>query len=176
MRIALTEAASSDIINISKGGQMRYEQHDGGRVAAGFKGDTRDCVTRAITIATGLDYREVYDLVNAHGKKERRSKKRGSKSSARTGVHKPTVRRIMKELGWEWTPTMQIGSGCKVHLKADELPAGRLVVSVSRSRSLMGWCTTATTRDARGRAASTATGSRRSPPKKPTNYSLTKAP
>jgi hypothetical protein len=132
MRIALTEAASSDIINISKGGQMRYEQHDGGRVAAGFKGDTRDCVTRAITIATGLDYREVYDLVNAHGKKERRSKKRGSKSSARTGVHKPTVRRIMKELGWEWTPTMQIGSGCKVHLKADELPAGRLVVSVSR--------------------------------------------
>jgi len=111
---------------------MRYEKHDGGRVAAGFKGDTRDCVTRAIVIATGLDYREVYDLVNAHGKKERKSKKRRGKSSARTGVYKPTVRRIMKELGWEWTPTMQIGSGCTVHLKEDELPSGRLVVSVSR--------------------------------------------
>ncbi len=27
---------------------------------------------------------------------------------------------------------MQIGSGCTVHLRADELPSGRLVVSVSR--------------------------------------------
>jgi hypothetical protein len=27
---------------------------------------------------------------------------------------------------------MQIGSGCKVHLRADELPAGRLVVKLSR--------------------------------------------
>ena len=38
----------------------------------------------------------------------------------------------MESLGWQWTPTMRIGSGCKVHLRADELPAGRLVVSVSR--------------------------------------------
>lgn len=30
------------------------------------------------------------------------------------------------------TPTMAIGSGCKVHLRADELPTGRLVVSVSK--------------------------------------------
>jgi hypothetical protein len=35
-------------------------------------------------------------------------------------------------LGWVWTPTMQIGSGCTVHLRADELPPGRLVVSVSK--------------------------------------------
>jgi len=27
---------------------------------------------------------------------------------------------------------MQIGSGCKVHLSADELPSGRLVVAVSK--------------------------------------------
>jgi hypothetical protein len=27
---------------------------------------------------------------------------------------------------------MQIGSGCTVHLRADELPSGRLVVSVSK--------------------------------------------
>jgi hypothetical protein len=38
----------------------------------------------------------------------------------------------MKQLGWMWTPTMQIGSGCTVHLRADELPPGRLVVSVSK--------------------------------------------
>jgi hypothetical protein len=27
---------------------------------------------------------------------------------------------------------MSIGSGCQVHLRADELPSGRLIVSVSR--------------------------------------------
>ena len=38
----------------------------------------------------------------------------------------------MKELGFEWVPTMQVGKGCKVHLKADELPKGKLIVSVSK--------------------------------------------
>ena len=38
---------------------MRYTQTDGGRLDAGFKGKGGDCVTRAITIATGLSYREV---------------------------------------------------------------------------------------------------------------------
>jgi hypothetical protein len=33
--------------------------------------------------------------------------------------------------GWRWTPTMKIGSGCTVHLRADELPTGRLIVRVS---------------------------------------------
>jgi len=31
----------------------------------------------------------------------------------------------MKSLGWIWTPTIQIGSGCTVHLRADELPSGQ---------------------------------------------------
>lgn len=38
----------------------------------------------------------------------------------------------MAELGFDWTPTMTIGSGCKVHLKADELPKGRLICMLSR--------------------------------------------
>ena len=38
----------------------------------------------------------------------------------------------MTELGFVWTPTMQIGSGCQVHLTADELPSGRLVCNVSK--------------------------------------------
>jgi hypothetical protein len=36
------------------------------------------------------------------------------------------------QLGFRWTPTMHIGQGCKVHLRAGELPMGRLVVSVSK--------------------------------------------
>ena len=106
---------------------------DGGRAASGFQGTTGDCVTRAVAIATGKPYREVYDAINGLAKTERVTKKmRGGRSSSRTGVHKKTSRRFLESLGWIWTPTMFIGSGCKVHLRRDELPAGRLVVKVSR--------------------------------------------
>ncbi len=106
--------------------------NDGGRKAAGYKGFAGDCVCRSIAIATGKLYQDVYNDLNEAGWNERRSKRRSQKSSARTGVHKRTIRRYMEKLGWIWTPTMQIGSGCKVHLRADELPRGRLVVSVSK--------------------------------------------
>jgi hypothetical protein len=53
--------------------------------------------------------------------------------SARTGTPKGIEREYLVALGWKWTPTMAIGSGCKVHLKAGEIPMmGRLVVNVSR--------------------------------------------
>lgn len=113
-------------------GRSDFVFDDGGRAATGYKGDAGDCVTRAIAIATGLPYQQVYDLVNTAAVDERPSKRRRGKSSARTGVHKPISRQIMESLGWEWTPTMQIGQGCKVHLRADELPRGRLVVAVSK--------------------------------------------
>lgn len=106
-----------------------FYYNDGGRGAAGYKGRTGDCVTRAIAIATGRDYQEIYSLVNEYAQRERPRRKK--RSGARTGVHKPTIRKIMAELDWEWVPTMQIGSGCQVHLRADELPPGRLVVSLS---------------------------------------------
>jgi hypothetical protein len=113
--------------------QMNWVKNDGGRAAAGYRGQTDDCTTRAIAIAAQLPYQEAYELVNRYGALERRSsKRRGGRSSARRGVYIPTIRKIMTDLGWTWTPTMRIGSGCKVHLRADELPKGRLVVSVSR--------------------------------------------
>ena len=48
---------------------MRWVYHDGGR-SQYFKGTTGDCVTRAIAIATGIDYRKVYDLVNSYSKND----------------------------------------------------------------------------------------------------------
>lgn len=112
---------------------MEFIQCDGGRAAAGFKGETGDCVTRAIAIATEMPYKDVYDLVNTFAKETVRVK-RGKvlKSSARTGVYKDTTRAIMEYLGWRWVPTMAVGRGCTTHLKADELPQGRIVVKVSR--------------------------------------------
>lgn len=38
----------------------------------------------------------------------------------------------LESLGWTWTPTMRIGSGCRVHLRADELPGGRLIARLSK--------------------------------------------
>jgi len=111
---------------------MEFQFDDGGRVRAGYKGNARDCVARSIAIATGKPYREVYDALNALGAAERNSKKRKHKSSAREGVHTPTARRYLESLGWDWVPTMQIGSGCTTHLRAEELPAGRLIVKLSR--------------------------------------------
>jgi hypothetical protein len=111
--------------------QLKFQFNDGGRKAAGYKGRAGDCVVRAVAIATELPYREVYDRVNKLAARERTGKRKRGKSNARTGVYKNTTRRLLESLGWRWTPTMEIGSGCKVHLRADELPAGRLIVSVS---------------------------------------------
>ncbi len=105
---------------------------DGGRKEAGYKARrSGDCVCRAISIATKQDYQKVYDELNEVAERERpRGKKKRSNSN--TGVYKATIKRYMENLGWTWVPTMKIGSGCKVHLKKEELPSGRLVVSVSK--------------------------------------------
>jgi len=110
--------------------QTTFIYHDGGRLEAGYKGYVGDCVVRAITIATGSNYQETYDLVNVFCRRERRVG--ASRSSARNGVYASTVRRIMTHLGWTWIPTMRVGSGCQIHLRADELPSGSLVVRVSK--------------------------------------------
>ncbi len=104
---------------------------DGGRAASGRKGVADDCVTRAIAIAAEVPYAEVYDALNVAAQRERPRQGR-KRSSARTGVRKATTKRFLDELGWSWRPTMQVGQGCRVHLRADELPPGRLVVAVSR--------------------------------------------
>jgi hypothetical protein len=118
---------------------MLFLRDDGGRKAAGFRGETDDCVCRAIAIATERPYREIYDGLNALAKGERFRRGKvglaaatGRGSSARKGILKPTTREFMQSLGWLWTPTMGIGSGCKVHLRSGELPMGRLVVAASR--------------------------------------------
>lgn len=111
---------------------MPWSYDDGGRAAAGFRGEARDCVTRSIAIIAGLPYREVYEAIAELGRAERPGKRQRARSSPRTGVRRPTERRYLEGLGFTWTPTMGIGTGCTVHLDAAELPSGRLLVSVSR--------------------------------------------
>lgn len=118
-----------------------WVQDDGGRAAAGYKGYTGDCGVRAIAIATGMPYQEVYDLVLKYADRERgrKSKRTGKirKSHPRTGIFISTMKKIMADLGWEWVATMAIGTGCQVHLDANELPPGRVVVRVSHHYTTM---------------------------------------
>lgn len=111
---------------------LKFQYNDGGRKAAGYQGKTGDCVCRSIAIATKMPYAYVYMLLNEQTQQQRITKRQPNRGSARTGIYKTTIRRMMEMLGWKWTPTMQIGSGCKVHLRDGELPMGRLVVSVSK--------------------------------------------
>src|SRR5262245_30593069 len=116
---------------------IRYRYNDGGRAAAGYKGTAGDCGCRAIAIATGLPYQQVYDRLKELAAGERITKRKRKRSSVRDGLRRDTARRFMSELGWSWTPTMGIGSGCQVHLRADELPGGPLVVSLSKHFAAM---------------------------------------
>ena len=52
---------------------MNHVYATGGREKYFKKLDVGDCVTRAIAIATGKDYKEIYDRINTLAKKERRA-------------------------------------------------------------------------------------------------------
>lgn len=112
---------------------MTWKHDDGGRAAAGFKGDAGDCTVRAIAIAEERPYREVYDEVNAWMRERFPILwKEGKSGSSRTGIPRLQIAQILAEHGWTWVPTMKVGQGTKVHLRADELPGGRIICSVSR--------------------------------------------
>ena len=120
---------------------IKFKYNDGGRKEAGKKGDTGDCVTRAIAIASGLPYQEVYDVL-AEGNFNQRKSKYSEKKRSRTASKGITTRRkwfkdYMASIGFKWTPTMLIGSGCKVHLRSDELPKGEIIARVSKHYTTM---------------------------------------
>lgn len=112
---------------------MPFEFNDGGRAACGYKGSAGDCVVRAVAIAAELPYEDVYDAIGSLAKTERPRTGR-KRSSPRNGVftNKPAFKRYVESLGFRWTPTMRVGSGCTVHLCEGELPDGRLIVKVSK--------------------------------------------
>lgn len=109
-----------------------HTYNDGGRALAGIKGSGGDCAARALAIAVQLPYLHCVDLINQFAKTERKGKRKRGISSGRHGVYMRTFKTVMRHLGWTWVPTMQIGSGCKVHLRPEELPPGRIIVNLSR--------------------------------------------
>lgn len=115
---------------------MEWVYDDGGR-SKYFKGEhVGDCVCRAITIATGMDYKKVYDELQRRSKLETETQlkhhRRGKRSSARNGVFRETWKEFLADLGWEKHSTCEFGKGVQCHLTADELPSGIVIVEVAR--------------------------------------------
>jgi hypothetical protein len=113
----------------------RFVYNDGGRAVAGFDGITGDCACRAIAIATGKPYREVHDRLNALGAlfgdlnnnlRAVDGLRRQRRISADTGIPGCVSRLYLEQLGWQWTPTNM------TRLHRCDLPAGRIIVSLSR--------------------------------------------
>lgn len=104
---------------------------DGGRAAAGLPKAKGDCVCKSIAIASGLPYLEVRKGLKIASIPERQSKRKQRFSCPDSGMYKATFHKYILSLGATWTPTMFIGSGCKVHVREDELPMGRLILSLS---------------------------------------------
>ena len=107
---------------------MNWKYDDGGRAAAGHRGTAGDCVVRAIAIAT----QQPYELV-------RQACAEFADGDGTIGVHRKKTdyadrgfQDLLEAWGWRWVPTMRVGQGCTVHLRASELPAGRIIASVSR--------------------------------------------
>jgi hypothetical protein len=133
---------------------MDYIYDDGGRADAGFEGydslldRDSDCVCRSIAIAAELPYQKVYDRLAEESATRHR----------RDGYTHPPIRvdwcwertkkwfkNYMSELGFVWTDTPPEDKKISgrhdrfpIHLRADELPSGRLVCELvyGRSRSV----------------------------------------
>jgi hypothetical protein len=97
---------------------------DGGRKDAGHRGRARDCVVRSIAIALELPYERVRGDLN----------ERAARLSdvCKVGVDRDVYEAYLAEHSWAFKATMGIGTGCRVHLRADELPSGRIIARTSR--------------------------------------------
>jgi hypothetical protein len=113
-----------------------WVRDNGGRDHAG---DRNDCVIRAIAIAAGKPYREVHSALIAataqYVKTSRsrvagyiRQSRRGRYFDPANGSYAEIYRPYLESIGWQYTAT----KARKVRLRADMLPAGRLIVRVHR--------------------------------------------
>lgn len=96
--------------------------NDGGRSKYFTAKNVRDCAVRAIAIATGKDYMEVYKALKEMNKGE----------SCRNGTPKKVSRKLLEQWGWKWVACTGIGKGCTMHMIEDELPKGTIIVQLSK--------------------------------------------
>ena len=97
---------------------MDFIWDDGGRAACGYVGLTGDCVPRAIAIATGALYRDVYEKLGIVSEK-----------SPRHGVPTETAAAYLAERYWQ--RTIEVDRPFSV----GELPNGVVIVHIAKSNA-----------------------------------------
>lgn len=97
---------------------QNFIYNDGGRKAAGYKGNAGDCGARAIAIAFNMDYQKAYDLVACANKRHHGIK------SARNGIDRHIYSNVLNSLGWVWRQAPKF-DGRKA--KCSDMPAGRVI-------------------------------------------------
>tara|TARA_R110000782_G_scaffold269687_1_gene368278 strand:+ start:1874 stop:2344 length:471 start_codon:yes stop_codon:yes gene_type:complete len=124
--------------------ELQYKFNDGGR-SKYFKGETGDCVTRAISIATGEDYMTIYDQffirnkLYSETKKTKIARQMKSKSnglSPRNGIYKEIYHKYLLDNGWKYISLVKFGS--KERTKLDQLThLDNIIVSIPRHIMVM---------------------------------------
>lgn len=100
---------------------LKFQYNDGGRSKYFKAKNVGDCVCRAIAIASQTDYKVVYNML-----------KKEQNATPRNGVYRKFYDKVIKALGGKWHASMTIGGGCKVHLRAGEIPeVGRIICKLS---------------------------------------------
>ncbi|EKK03067.1 hypothetical protein RBSH_01760 [Rhodopirellula baltica SH28] len=100
---------------------MEFIWNDGGRSSAGFVGLAGDCVTRAIAIATGTSYRDVYQSLGKSANK-----------TVRNGVCSSVGDEYLRANQWR----RHHGNGLSFH--AEHLPRGVVVVHLEKHNTRRG--------------------------------------
>ena len=82
---------------IAKPKPKNYIYNDGGKSLTGRKGNSGDCVVRAMAIALDLDYDYCYKVL------AQANKDAGYTKSARDGLQRTTYEKVFNKHGWFWT-------------------------------------------------------------------------
>src|SRR5262249_29769486 len=120
-------------------GQERWRPPSSGIARAAAGDGASDCVARAIAIAAQKPYCEVHDALTvatvrhvaaADNAWARWARRKGGVHAfhADQGVSDEVYGPYLERLGWKFTSTKELPRGRGVHLRADELPRGRLLV------------------------------------------------
>ena len=96
---------------------------DGGRKAAGYKGNARDCVARALAIMTGEDYRAIYKELAAAQKEVT------GKRSARNGISKKAYPKVFGKHGLR---KVRLGRGVRPTYAQAHAEYGDCIVSTTK--------------------------------------------
>ncbi|MFO1065441.1 MAG: DUF2786 domain-containing protein [Pirellulales bacterium] len=97
---------------------MEFVWNDGGRASSGFVGLAGDCVVRAIAIATGSSYRDIYAAIGD-----------ATQKTPRNGVRPAVFDGMLSERGW----TRHSGAGHPFN--ANALPKGPVIVHLTQPES-----------------------------------------